>query len=110
MVNETNINKFKTLAVYIFKYLCNGSLNTIQINHVDACPSDVQHNDDLHFVVVKINNGNVFGLIEIHLPMLLKWLLVIECCLKLRGVIYYNINSAKMDGNTHLYHQKNNDR
>ena len=44
MVNKTNINRFKTFAWC--KYLSNGWINTIQINHVDLCSSDVQHNDD----------------------------------------------------------------
>ena len=114
MVNETNINKFKAFAG--FKYSSNGRLNTIQINHVVLRASDVQHNDDLYFVVFKPNNGNVFNLVEmnnrskamvIHVPMFLKWLLVIQCCLKLLAVIYYNINSTKLSENNYneVYHE-----
>ena len=106
-----NINKLKSFGVFIYFF---GYLNTVQINHVHLLSSDVQHNDDLHYVVVKPNHATVFNVIKInqsseamviHLPMILKSLLFIEFCLILLIIVYYNIYSIRMGENDELYHQ-----
>ena len=112
LVNHSNVNKLKIFPW--FKYLLNCWLNDIQRNHVDLLSSDVQHNDGIHFVMVSHNNVTVFNLFKmnsrsktmlIHVTSDSKWLLLIEFCLKLLIMVYFNINSTNMDDNNQLYHQ-----
>ena len=118
MINDTNNNEINTINR--FEYLLNWWLHAIQFNHVDLLSSDVQYNADIHFVVLKINNDNLFSQIKTNSnsnnpisitiedvvalnPFTL--LVVIGVYFQLLIVVYCNSNSTNMVENNKLYHQ-----
>ena len=59
MVNDINISTLKTFTGFVYTF--NAWLSVSSINHIDLLSSDVQHNNECHFVAVEPRNGKVFN-------------------------------------------------